>query len=37
MHVREFRTENDIDAKIGDQIDVSTFAVGDVVSVTGTS
>lgn len=36
-HVREFRTENDLEAKVGDQINVSTFAVGDVITVTGTS
>lgn len=37
MHVREFRTENEVEAKIGDKISVATFAVGDVIAVTGTS
>lgn len=37
MHVREFRTENDSTAKVGDAISLSTFAAGDIISVTGTS
>jgi len=37
MHVREFRTENDLEVKAGDKISTATFAVGDVVAVTGTS
>lgn len=37
MHVREFRLETDIEAKVGDEISAATFAAGDVVAVTGTS
>lgn len=37
MHVREFRIENDSEAKVGDVISMATFAAGDVISVTGTS
>ncbi|MCF7860495.1 50S ribosomal protein L3, partial [Patescibacteria group bacterium] len=37
MYVREFRTENDNTAKVGDVISLSTFSAGDVISVTGTS
>ncbi len=37
MHVREFRTENELAVKVGDRISAATFAVGDVVAVTGTS
>jgi len=35
--VREFRTEEPVSVKRGDVLDVSTFAVGDHVDVTGTS
>lgn len=37
MHVREFRTEDDNNVKVGDRISVDTFAAGDVIAVTGTS
>ncbi|MGE5426149.1 MAG: 50S ribosomal protein L3 [Bacillota bacterium] len=37
MHVREFRTESDSSANVGDQISVATFSAGDVIDVTGTS
>jgi len=37
MHVREFRTEQDLEVKVGDAISLNTFAAGDVISVTGTS
>lgn len=37
MHVREFRTENDLEVKEGDTISLKSFAAGDVISVTGTS
>jgi large subunit ribosomal protein L3 len=37
MHVREFRLEQDIEAKAGDQITVESFAAGDVIDVAGTS
>lgn len=37
MHVREFRTEGDVAAKVGDKITAGTFAAGDIVAVTGTS
>jgi len=37
-HVQEFRTEGEkVDLKVGDSIDVSTFAVNDTVEVTGIS
>jgi large subunit ribosomal protein L3 len=35
--IREFRVDEDADLKVGDQIDVSAFALGDVVDATGTS
>ncbi len=35
--IREFRIETTADLKVGDQIDVSAFALGDVVDATGTS
>jgi large subunit ribosomal protein L3 len=37
MHVREFRLEQDVEAKAGDQITVESFAAGDVIDVAGTS
>ena len=37
MHVREFRTDNDLEANAGDTISLNTFAAGDIISVTGTS
>ncbi len=37
MHVREFRTDNDLEVNVGDTVSLNTFATGDVVSVTGTS
>jgi large subunit ribosomal protein L3 len=37
MHVREFRLEQDIEAKAGDKITVESFVAGDVVDVSGTS
>lgn len=37
MHVREFRLDQDIEAKAGDQITVESFAAGDVIDVAGTS
>lgn len=37
MHVREFRTENDLEVKVGDVISLNTFTAGDVIDVTGTS
>ena len=36
-HVREFRLKEASDLKIGDTVTVGAFAVGDVISVTGTS
>ncbi len=36
-HVREFRLKEASDLKIGDTVTVGTFAVGDVINVTGTS
>jgi large subunit ribosomal protein L3 len=36
-HVREFRVRDLGDIKVGDRIDVSTFALGDMVHATGTS
>lgn len=37
-HIREFRVEElPADLKVGDQIDVNTFALGDIVNATGTS
>ncbi len=35
--LREFRTEGEPTFKVGDSIDLSTFSVGDVVTVTSTS
>ena len=35
--IREFRVDETTDLKVGDQIDVSAFALGDVVDATGTS
>ncbi len=35
--IREFRVDNAADYKVGDKIDVSAFALGDVVDATGTS
>jgi large subunit ribosomal protein L3 len=35
--IRDFRVDEDADLKVGDQIDVSAFALGDVVDATGTS
>jgi len=35
--IREFRIDGDSDLKVGDAIDVSAFALGDVVNATGTS
>ena len=35
--IREFRVDETADYKVGDQIDVSAFALGDVVDATGTS
>src|SRR5688572_8478071 len=35
--IREFRIDGDSDLKVGDAIDVSAFALGDVVDATGTS
>ena len=35
--IREFRVDDLADLKVGDQIDVSAFALGDVVDATGTS
>jgi len=37
MHVREFRLEQDIEAKAGDQITVESFVAGDIIDVSGTS
>lgn len=37
MHLKEFRTEGEPTFKIGDVIDLSTFATGDVVTVSSTS
>jgi large subunit ribosomal protein L3 len=37
MYVREFRTDGEPAFKIGDTIDLSTFANGDIVSVSGIS
>ena len=36
-HVREFKTENAADFKVGDIVTVDTFAVGDRIDVIGTS
>jgi large subunit ribosomal protein L3 len=36
-HVKEFRTSAASDFKIGDTVSVETFAVGDIINVTGTS
>ena len=36
-YIREFRVDDLPEVKVGDQINVSAFAVGDVVDVTGTS
>ena len=36
-HVREFRTEEAANFKVGDVVSVETFAVGDIIAVTGTS
>lgn len=36
-HLKEFRPEEEIELKIGDMIDVSTFEKGDVVKVSGIS
>lgn len=37
MHVREFRLNKDVDANIGDQINLESFVAGDTIQVTGTS
>lgn len=37
MYLREFRVEGEPTFKVGDVIDLSTFAPGDMVTVTGTS
>lgn len=37
MYIKEFRTEGEPTFKVGDVIDLSTFASGDVVTITGTS
>ncbi len=37
MFLREFRTEGEPTFKVGDSIDLSTFAKGDMVTVSGTS
>jgi len=36
-YIREFRVEDIADYKVGDQIDVGAFALGDLVKATGTS
>lgn len=36
-YIREFRVEADSDLKVGDQVDVSAFVLGDIVDATGTS
>ncbi len=36
-HIKEFRTENTADVKIGDIVSAGTFSVGDIVNVCGTS
>ena len=36
-YIREFRVDADSDLKVGDQVDVSAFALGDIVDATGTS
>jgi large subunit ribosomal protein L3 len=36
-HVREFRTDKAADFKVGDVVNVETFAVGDKINVSGTS
>ena len=36
-HVREFRLEEDREAELGDVLSLKSFAVGDIVSVTGVS
>ncbi len=36
-HLREFRTEDTADIKVGDVVKVDTFAAGDVVDIQGTS
>jgi large subunit ribosomal protein L3 len=36
-YIREFRVDETADLKVGDQIDVSAFVLGDVVDATGTS
>ncbi|MCD6163078.1 MAG: 50S ribosomal protein L3 [candidate division Zixibacteria bacterium] len=36
-HIREIRTESDVDSKIGDAINVDIFAAGEKVNVTGIS
>ena len=36
-HIREFRVDEPVEAKVGDSFDVSVFAIGDMVDATGIS